>query len=379
MLHTAISLLLLQAPVATQSPAPPKAMAAPKSPAPARSIGNSISGSASWDVTGPKGGFAGINRIELVDGGCALFENWASGGGGYTGRSLNSVDGDGRWRQSWVDSSGGRLELVGGLVDGKMVMEGDSPPAKPGEPNVKNRITWTPQADGGVRQVWEASSDGGKSYTIAFDGLYHRVATASQRPATSPRAAEPSASAAATNPSAAITSPPTAVTNSPAATGATSKGTEATTVLQALAGGWIGTGTIQKKDAHVELELETVLDGKHYRLAWTNSGGKDGRELFEGFAIYEQQPDGTLAATWWDSQGARKPSPRRPIEVAHRALGRAAADRLPPARHRRTRGHRQRQATRRQLERVRADAAEAQVSGAEAEAVAAEAGGDLRR
>ena len=31
-----------------------------------------------WDVTDPSGKFAGTNRIELVDGGCALFESWSS-------------------------------------------------------------------------------------------------------------------------------------------------------------------------------------------------------------------------------------------------------------------------------------------------------------
>ena len=284
MLHTALALLLLQETAPPANPASPSAAspsaAAVTKPKPCASplhrqfdfwLGH-------WDVTGPGGKFAGINRIELVDDGCALYESWSSGVGGYTGRSLNSVGGDGRWHQTWVDSSGGRLELAGALVDGKMILEGDSPATTVGAPPVKNRITWTPQADGTVRQHWEASSDGGKSYTTAFDGLYHRVSGASQRPMASPQSATTSA-----------ISPPS----------------EAATLLGTLAGGWIGTGEVMKKDAHVELELQPVLGGKRYRLAWTNNGGKDGRELFEGFAIYEANDDGTLAATWWDSQGAR--------------------------------------------------------------------------
>ena len=35
-----------------------------------------------WDVIGSAGKFAGTNQIELVDGGCALFERWSSAGGG---------------------------------------------------------------------------------------------------------------------------------------------------------------------------------------------------------------------------------------------------------------------------------------------------------
>jgi hypothetical protein len=250
MLHTALALLLLQG----------AAAAAPKKPCTSPLHRQFDFWLGLWDVTDPAGKFAGTNRIELVDGGCALYESWGSGGGGYTGRSLNSVGADGRWRQTWVDSTGGRLELGGALVDGKMVLEGDSPPDKPGEPPVKNRITWTPQADGNVRQLWEASSDGGKTYATAFDGLYH--------PVKSPPSGKPS-------------------------------------LLRALAGGWIGSGAVMKREAHVELELQPVLGGRYYRLGWTNSGGKDGCELFEGLAIYEEKADGTLAATWWDSQGAR--------------------------------------------------------------------------
>ena len=137
MLHTALALLLLQDPAA----------AAPKKPCTSPLHRQFDFWLGLWDVTDPAGKFAGTNRIELVDGGCALYESWGSGGGGYTGRSLNSVGADGRWHQTWVDSTGGRLELGGALVDGKMVLEGDSPPSKPGEPPVKNRITWTPQAE----------------------------------------------------------------------------------------------------------------------------------------------------------------------------------------------------------------------------------------
>ena len=36
------------------------------------------------------------------------------------------------------------------------------------------RITWTPHPDGTVRQHWEQSTDGGQTWTTAFDGLYRR-------------------------------------------------------------------------------------------------------------------------------------------------------------------------------------------------------------
>ncbi|MBC2845573.1 hypothetical protein [Winogradskyella flava] len=36
-----------------------------------------------------------------------------------------------------------------------------------------HRVTWTPNKDGTVRQLWETITDG-TDITIAFDGLYRR-------------------------------------------------------------------------------------------------------------------------------------------------------------------------------------------------------------
>ena len=213
-----------------------------------------------WDVVDPAGKFAGTNRIEPADRGCALTESWSSAGGGYTGHSLSSVGSDGRWRQTWVDSSGLRLELVGGLVDGKMVLEGETRADAAGASPVKNRITWSPEPEGRVRQHWETSADGGKAYVTAFDGMYH----------------------------------PVKITAS-----------EGASFLHRLAGGWIGSGSIMRREAHVELTVAPVLGGRFVRLQWVNNGGRDGHELFEVLAIYEERPDGSFAATWWDSQGSR--------------------------------------------------------------------------
>ena len=68
---------------------------------------------------------------------------------------------------------GGRLVLSGGFKDGAMVLEGQQPvpDAKTGKPQ-RERITWTPLADGSVRQLWESSTDQGKTWTVAFDGNY---------------------------------------------------------------------------------------------------------------------------------------------------------------------------------------------------------------
>lgn len=118
---------------------------------------------------------AGTNSIHPIMNGCALQENWQGAGpGGISGTSFNSYDqATGHWHQTWVDSSGTLLLLDGGLIDGTMVLQGQRP-ARSGSGLTNHRISWTPDPDGNVRQLWEASNDSGVSWTVLFDGLYSR-------------------------------------------------------------------------------------------------------------------------------------------------------------------------------------------------------------
>ncbi|HEY5550402.1 MAG TPA: hypothetical protein VIK52_00835 [Opitutaceae bacterium] len=132
-----------------------------------------------WEVTQPNGKVAGYNSIVSVNGGRALLENWTSAAGNFAGKSLNSYDAVAKkWKQFWVDTGGSVLELSGGIVDGKMVLAGRSITAAGGE--MQQRITWTPNEDGSVRQHWEQSSDGGTTWQTAFDGHYVKKATPAQ-------------------------------------------------------------------------------------------------------------------------------------------------------------------------------------------------------
>jgi predicted small lipoprotein YifL len=125
-----------------------------------------------WNVT-QNGKQAGTSRIERILDGCAVFENW-TGAGGSRGNSLNYYDaGRGMWHQTWIDNQGSPLELEGRFETGSMVLVGNTHDAASGK-MVVNRISWTPQAEGTVRQHWETSTDGGKSWTTAFDGRYAR-------------------------------------------------------------------------------------------------------------------------------------------------------------------------------------------------------------
>jgi hypothetical protein len=123
-----------------------------------------------WEVRNPDGSKAGSNRIEPILGGCALQENWTGAGGG-SGKSLNMYDRRRKvWHQTWVDAQGNMLQLDGSFADKRMTLTGESPDSSGG--TVLNRIIWEQTAPGRVRQLWESSRDGGKTWTVAFDGRY---------------------------------------------------------------------------------------------------------------------------------------------------------------------------------------------------------------
>ena len=112
---------------------------------------------------------AGTNTIDSILGGCVLREHYTTARG-YEGWSHNAYDAArGRWHQTWADNQGTLLQLDGGLVDGAMVLEGETI-APTG--TVRNRITWTRLDQGRVRQHWQTSADSGRTWTNAFDGTY---------------------------------------------------------------------------------------------------------------------------------------------------------------------------------------------------------------
>ena len=117
-----------------------------------------------WEVTTPaREGWTASSSITVANNGCSIHEDYLTQGG-YAGRSINFYDPQKKkWHQTWTDNQGAPLYLEGGLVDGAMVLT-----------DATSRVTWSTLADGRVRQHWESTSDGGKTYTTAFDGYYRR-------------------------------------------------------------------------------------------------------------------------------------------------------------------------------------------------------------
>jgi hypothetical protein len=124
-----------------------------------------------WTVHKPDGVAAGTNRIEREYGDCVVHERYSTPSG-YKGESLNVYDaGRQVWHQTWVDNSGLLLLLEGRLVDKSMVLEGETRGAE--GTATKHRITWTPNPDGTLRQLWESTNAKG-DWVVAFDGLYRK-------------------------------------------------------------------------------------------------------------------------------------------------------------------------------------------------------------
>ena len=124
-----------------------------------------------WNVTS-EGEPAGTNLVTLEEAGCVVHEHWTGAEGG-TGQSFNYYDRlDRRWHQMWVSNSGNVLDLAGTFADGALVFRGERP--RPNGATLKHRLSFRANPDGTVRQLWETSSDGGSTWSTAFDGLYRK-------------------------------------------------------------------------------------------------------------------------------------------------------------------------------------------------------------
>ena len=126
-----------------------------------------------WETTA-NGQLAGTNHIIILQDSCLIQENWKSTQGNYTGTSYNFYDPqDNQWHQTWVDNQGQSLRLSGNLEEGKMILKSGAMKNQNGE-TVHHKITWTPDADGTVRQLWESQKEGSESWQVLFDSIYKK-------------------------------------------------------------------------------------------------------------------------------------------------------------------------------------------------------------
>ncbi len=124
-----------------------------------------------WEVFDSNTGRqAGENSIVKMEQGCMLLERW-QGGSGSTGTSLNYYNPVTReWRQVWVSAGRYSIDIVGGLRGESMVLEGSIYNFQGAVWNFRG--TWTPNADGTVRQFFEQYNHDSEQWMPWFDGRY---------------------------------------------------------------------------------------------------------------------------------------------------------------------------------------------------------------
>ena len=120
-----------------------------------------------WDVEA-QGQKIAQSSIQLSLDDCVIFENYATFDGAYSGKSFSLWNaGEKRWEQQYADTAGNWTHWTGGLTEGTMVMTSS-------QPNAIQRMSYIKQGDDKVRQHIEVSTDGGKTWSTAYDGLYVR-------------------------------------------------------------------------------------------------------------------------------------------------------------------------------------------------------------
>jgi hypothetical protein len=135
-----------------------------------------------WDVVNPEDGRKlGVNVVERELGGCMVLENW-TGAGGSSGKSMNFWDPQRRtWRQVWVSDRGNVLDYRHGEYRDRAMRFAGITIGEDGD-TTRQRLTFHDVAPDTVRQVFEASTDGGATWRTTWVGIYVRRAAPADSP-----------------------------------------------------------------------------------------------------------------------------------------------------------------------------------------------------
>lgn len=126
-----------------------------------------------WTISAPGGTPSATSTVALELDKCLVVERW-DGGRGHTGENLFGYSADDQsWHGLFADNEG-RVHV---FVDGKSstgLAQFSGPSRGPNGETILNRVTIRRIDANNVEQVWEKSSDGGKTWSTAFRGEYTR-------------------------------------------------------------------------------------------------------------------------------------------------------------------------------------------------------------
>ncbi|HTW81534.1 MAG TPA: hypothetical protein VME23_18455 [Terracidiphilus sp.] len=126
-----------------------------------------------WTIAAPGGSPSATSTVSLELDECVVVERW-DGGRGHTGENLFAYSADDQsWHGMFADNEG-RVHV---FVDGKAspgLAFFNGPSRGPNGETILNRVTIRRIDANKVEQEWEKSSDGGRTWTIAFRGEYMR-------------------------------------------------------------------------------------------------------------------------------------------------------------------------------------------------------------
>lgn len=115
----------------------------------------------------------GTNLISKILGGCVVEERFTSKDDGFEGKSYSVYNPAKKiWQQTWIDNSGGYIDLTGGLDGDKMVLRRKA--VNPKGVEVTQRMVFYEITASGFYWNWESSKDDGKTWDLMWKIKYTR-------------------------------------------------------------------------------------------------------------------------------------------------------------------------------------------------------------
>lgn len=126
-----------------------------------------------WTIAAPGGSSGATSRVALELDKCVVVERWDDAHG-HTGENLFAYSADDKsWHGFFADNDGRVHVFLNGKVSPGSA-EFSGPSRAPNGESILNRVTISRINSGQVEQLWQKSSDDGRTWTTAFRGAYTR-------------------------------------------------------------------------------------------------------------------------------------------------------------------------------------------------------------